>query len=111
VPPEIVDRLLVDQVQNGKRQHEVGNLPEGEVSEQPHVPVVALHVGVRHGDEVVAPGRRLLRGEPQRVVDCVVDDVLAKKSHGSFQFREINSELSFRFLAGLFSLGVNGGWI
>ena len=56
MPPEVVDRLLVDQVQYGEGQHEVGNLLEVEVSEESDAPVVALHVGVGHRDEVVAPG-------------------------------------------------------
>ena len=56
VSPEVVDRLLEDQVQDREGQHEVGNLAEGEVSEEPDVPVVALHVGVGHRDEAVAPG-------------------------------------------------------
>lgn len=56
VSPEVVNGLLVDQEQNGKGQHEVRDLREREVSQEPIAPVVALHVGVGHRDEVVAPG-------------------------------------------------------
>ena len=55
MPSEVIKRLLEHQEQDWEGEHEFRNLCEGEVSQEADTPVMALHEGVGHWDEVVAP--------------------------------------------------------
>ena len=68
-----------DEVDDGRGEDKVGELPELEVAEEADVPVLVLDVTVGHRDPTVAPvGHRQRGGQLERPPDPVVDDRLVK---------------------------------
>ena len=68
-----------DEVDDGRGEDKVGELPELEVSEEADVPVLVLDVAVRHRHPTAAPvGHRQRGGQPERPPHSVLDDRLVK---------------------------------